>query len=315
MNKQIQIELWPECRCNRCKFCNLVLSSEMRGDGSHSNPNIILKSSDKNEYLKKAISYFEKIDWSKYDMLLLRGGEIFNDYDSNILTYYDIFLEKIINKIKEKNIHKLFLITSLKYFYDTSLLKYTIDKLENNNIDITNKILIGTSWDIKYRFNNESLYNWNQNINILSEKSIQFHITSILTQAFIDEFHNKNTDILKIMNYDFDFIPAQGKPELLFLKDFFPKRKDCINFLSELKNNNIYYPIWYRLLHQNHRRAETIYFTEHDSLQMRDLETYKSVLSGDDQKILKCGHPKEYANYVDGDACFLCDLKILSGAC
>ena len=73
MNRQVQIELWPECKCNRCKFCNLVLSSEMRGNGQHSNPNIILSPSQKEVFLDRAIEFTYNVDWSLYDMLLIRG--------------------------------------------------------------------------------------------------------------------------------------------------------------------------------------------------------------------------------------------------
>lgn len=312
MNKQIQIELWPECRCFRCKFCNLVVSSEMRSDGTQCNPNIKLTSSQKNIFLKKAISFFDTINWSIYDTLLLRGGEIFNEYENIIVENYEIFIKKISNKILDNSIKKVFLVTSLKYPIKNSLLKLTFDLFEKFNVNIQDKILIGTSWDVKYRFNNESNTFWNNNINYLDNNNIPVHITSILTQAFIEEFNSNNKFIKNIMLRDFDFIAAQGKPELLHLDKFFPIRNDCIKFLIQLKESNEYHDIWYRLLHQNYRRAESIYFTEHDSLQIRDLETYKSVLKNDDTTILSCGHPKEYANYVDSEACFLCDLNNIS---
>ena len=314
MNRQLQIELWPECRCDRCKFCNLVLSSEMRGDGTHSNPNVLLSPEKKEIFIDNAIKFTYEADWKLYDELLIRGGEVFNDYDPIITDKFSAFVDRISELIKTNVIKKVFLITSLKFPYETSLLKYIIEKLQENNINLKENVLIGTSWDIKYRFTKKSLNYWNENIKILDEQNIPVHITSILTQAFINGFFENNPEVLNVMSRDFDFIAAQGKPELLFLNDFFPKRKDCIKFLTYLQNTE-YYPIWYRLLHQNHRRAESIYFTEYSKMQIRDLETYNSVLEYDTQGVLKCGHPKEYANYVDSDACFLCDINTISGAC
>lgn len=313
MNRQIQIELWPECRCNRCKFCNLVLSSELRGDRSQTNPNILLSPSEKEVYIDRAIKFTYDIDWSQYDMLLIRGGEVFNEYDISIVSKYKIFIKRISELVKDGILKKVFLITSLKYPYEQSLLKLTFDEFKCNNIDIQENILIGTSWDIKYRFTEKSLEWWKSNINKLDLLGVPVHITSILTQSFIDEFFINNKDVLYAMSRNFDFIAAQGKPELLFLDGFFPKRKDCMNFLLHLKNSK-YNPIWYRLLHQNYRRAESIFFTEHNRLQIRDLKTYQIVLKEDDQEVLKCGHPKEYANYVDSDACFLCDINTIAGA-
>lgn len=313
MNRQIQIELWPECRCNRCKFCNLVLSSELRGDGKQANPNVLLFPEKKEVFIDNAIKFTYDADWELYDELLIRGGEVFNDYDPIIIDKFSIFVDRISELIKTNVIKKVFLITSLKFPYETSLLKYTIEKLQENNINLKENVLIGTSWDIKYRFTKKSLNYWNANIKILDEQNIPVHITSILTQSFIDGFFNDNKDVLNVMSRNFDFIAAQGKPELLFLDGFFPKRKDCMNFLLHLKNSE-YNPIWYRLLHQNYRRAESIFFTEHNRLQVRDLETYKVVFEEENQEVLKCGHPKEYANYVDSDACFICDINTIAGA-
>lgn len=311
MNKQLQIELWPECRCNRCDFCNLVLSSELRGDGLQSNPNIILSPEKKNVFIERAIYFLDTVDWSLYDTLLIRGGEVFNHFDKSILPLYGCFIQKISSLIKEGEIKKLFLITSLKYPFEYSLLHATLDMLLMSGIDVSEKVLVGTSWDVRYRFTEKSLSYWKENIKILDEKSIPIHITSILTQSFIEGFLKESQDIIDVMDRDFDFIAAQGKPELLHLEKFFPNRKDCMDFLIRLKDSK-YNPIWYRLLHQNHRRAESIFFTEHDNLQIRDLENFKTVLEKDSAGVLKCGHPIDYANYADSDACFLCDLATIS---
>ena len=310
MNDQIQIELWPECRCFRCKFCNLVVSSEMRGDGDVCNPNRLLSPLEKNVYLERAIKFFQTIDWTKYSTLLIRGGEVFNDFDNMLLPNLEIFVSKISNAIKAKNINRLILVTSLKYDYETSMLKAMLDMLSSNGISLPDSVLVGTSWDSIYRFNKQALDYWEANYNLLALKSIPVHITTILTQALIDKYFAGDRQVHRIMSYDFDLIPAQGKPELLHLKDFFPKRTDCLKFLFAIQNSK-HAPIWYRLLHQNYRRAETIYFTGLNELQTRDLETFHSVLPNDPQGVLPCGHPRDYANYVDSDACFLCDLEQL----
>ena len=129
MNRQIQIELWPECRCNRCKFCNLVLSSEIRGDGKQANPNILLSPSEKEVFIDRAIKFTYDVDWSQYDMLLIRGGEVFNDYDTSIVPKYKTFLKRISELVETGTIEKVFLVTSLKYPYEKSLLKKLALKL------------------------------------------------------------------------------------------------------------------------------------------------------------------------------------------
>ena len=311
MNKQLQIELWPECKCTRCKFCNLVLSSELRGDGTHNNPNIRLTPEQKIQYIKRGIDYLDKADWSLYDQLFIRGGEVFNEYSDAIVPYWIEFINKISDLIKDGTITNLFLITSLKFSKEKSLLQLTIYLLENNGIDISKNILIGTSWDAKYRFDKKSEENWHSWMNWLHTKNIKTHITSILTQAFIDEYYAQNKFVMNIMKDGFDFIAAQGKPELLHLDGFFPKRQDCIKFLLELKNSPVYSGVFYRLLHQDYRRAESIYFAEDEELQTRDLKDYSTILPGEMETKLKCGHPSEYSNYVDSEACFLCDLKVL----
>ena len=312
MNKQLQIELWPECRCTRCKFCNLVLSSELRGDGSHNNPNIILTSEQKIEYIKRGINCLKNADWTLYNQLFLRGGEVFNQYPTAIVPYWTEFISIIADLLESGVLQKLFLITSLKYEYNNSLLELTLYSLEGLGINIQEKVMIGTSWDVKYRFTDTSLKNWHNCMHILKYKGIETHITSILTQSFIDEFNNNSKEVLELMTDRFDFIPAQGKPELLSLDAFLPKRSSCLAFLLKLKNSPKYSGIFYRMLHQDYRRAESIYFTEDNELQTRDLKDYSTILPGEMETRLECGHTSEYANYADSDACFLCDLNAIS---
>ena len=312
MNRQLQIELWSECKCTRCKFCNLVLSSELRGDGLHNNPNILLSPENKIEYIKRGIECLKNTNWILYDQLLLRGGEIFNQYPTAIVPYWNEFISIIADLVESDILKKLFIITSLKYEYHNSLLELTLYSLKEFGINIQEKVMVGTSWDAKYRFNDTSLKNWHDCMHILKCKGIETHITSILTQAFIDEYRKGNSEVLEFMKGEFDFIAAQGKPELLHLDGFFPKREDCIKFLLELKNSPTLHGIWNRLNHQEERRAESIYFTEDRRLQVRDLANYSITLPGEREDRLPCGHPVEYANYVDSDACFLCDLNAIS---
>lgn len=312
MNRQLQIELWPECRCNRCSFCNLALGSVIRGTGEENNPNRFLSSKEKKPFLEKALTFLSKVDWSNYDTLLIRGGEVFNDYEESLLESYTPFIESISRLLVSGTLKKVFLITSLKYEYAGSLLQYTLDTLQPK-VDICNKVLVGTSWDKKYRFTSTSLTNWKTNIDILDSKNIPVHITSILTQAFIEGFNENDKDVLAIMDRDFDFIAAQGKPELLKLDKFFPKRKDCLLFLSQLNNSIKYTSILTRLFSQHVRRAESIYFTETDIFSIRDLKQYSYCVDEEEynKPNPKCGHPMDYCNYADSEACFICDIRTL----
>lgn len=308
MNSQIQIELWAECRCTRCKFCNLVLSSELRGDGSHTNPNKLLSPEEKLSYIEKAIGYLHTIDWDKYDILLLRGGEILNEYPPLILPKVKEFIGDISALVNEGKIKKVFLVTGLKYDYETSLLKQVLDVFKANGVT---QLMVGTSWDTQYRFTEKSSAYWHTNVKLLKNMGIEVHVTSILTEDFINKFWAGDKELLALMHGNFDFIAPQGKPELLGLKDFFPKRANCLKFLYALKRSPELFPIWKRLLHQNYRRAESIYFVELGELQTRDLENYSKVFTGDNDKMSECGHPAEYCCYQDSDACFLCDINTL----
>ena len=107
MNRQLQIELWSECRCTRCKFCNLVLSSELRGDGLHNNPNIILSPESKVEYIKRGIECLKNTNWALYDQLLLRGGEVFNQYPTAIVPYWNEFISIIADLLECGVLQKL----------------------------------------------------------------------------------------------------------------------------------------------------------------------------------------------------------------
>jgi len=309
MREQFQLELWAECRTNRCKFCNLMLDKSLINGplGKFSDPNMILKADQKVEIINRAIDYLPSIDWGKFDKLTIRGGEVFNDYDINYLKSFDLLLWNIIDLIKQGKIKKCYLVTGLKYRFKNSLLEHSLNYFQ----DFKKFILVGASWDLYNRFFNDDEQIWWENINIIKSMDISIHITTILTQYFINAYNANDKKVFQILDtFDddqFDFIAAYGKTKLN-LDNFFCKRNDFLKFWCGIIKHQKYKNIWERFLNQSYRRASHIYFAATDELQIRDLKNYTFAFEGESFGHLVCGHPDQYANYEDSNKCMLCDI-------
>ena len=190
-SKIVQIELWLDCPYN-CTFCCL---------GDYKNKT---NSDTKIQTVQKAIDILDTIDWSTYSELALIGGELFAFPFSDTLSHvFDTFIQKIILFIKQQKIKRFYIMTSLmmqnEYFW------HIIDTFIQE--DIQDYLMINTSYDTKYRFNDSTKQIWIHNLQKLDNKQIQVHIETILTDFFLDSYMNKNAELHSLMqNYSFDIL-------------------------------------------------------------------------------------------------------------
>ena len=225
-NKFIQFELWKDCK-QGCKFCC----------------NKGAESIDKNKSCLYILDVLRKIQPGEYDKIGLIGGELFNGEMKHCMNAFF----SIMQRIKELNPQTIYIATSLIYDVGDYLIPVlnALDKVYG----ILDKIVLCTSWDIKYRFKTpEENQLWFKNMFYLNKKypNLKIHTEIILTQYFIDLINNDKWDIdlfKKVLNTSVDFIePASG----LYYEDkfdcqknvpgFFPTKSSFYKFLQKMKD-------------------------------------------------------------------------------
>lgn len=251
--KFIQFELWKDCTIG-CKFCCNKGQPKTDKLLSLSYINSILDSKD---------IYF-------YDEIGFIGGEIFNsELEDNTIKnkFYAIF-----DKVSKLNFEKIYIATSL--IFDIS--KYLLPFIEYmKKINILDKVIICTSFDVKYRFHtNEMKELWKKNMLYLKSnfKELRLHTEIILTEWFLnavlkDEFDIKAFE--KVFKTSIDYIePSSG----LYYKDknecekacpgFFPKKSTFVKFITKcIKNNLINIDTFLSM----ELRSNTLYFIENNN--------------------------------------------------
>ena len=289
-NKLIQIELWLDC-FNDCKFCCL---------GSYSKKT---SNNFKIKMVKRAIQFFEKINWEEYNEFAIIGGELFStNFNGELKNLFDSFIDKIISQIKKGSIKKFYIMTSLifsnDYFFEI------LNKFKKEGIQ--DYIMINTSFDTKYRFNDNKKIYFYKNLDIIKQYSIPIHIETILSDFFIDSYLNHDDELYNIFdNYNVDMlrptIAWKGVKENMPL-DFFPKRSKFYKLLPLLQKQH---PNIYNRLLKLDVRAESVYVTINNDIIKRDQEKY---IESQTHLSLPCGHDSLYQCYSDSDKCMVCDL-------
>lgn len=308
MQKEIlQLEFWNECKENRCKFCSLTYTSP---DDKSLNPDWIRPPKEKLFILQTHIDYLNQVDLEVFDQISFQGGEIMNQYDESWLPTYDLLLDKIISLMNEKKVRRLFLITSLKFKYEGSLLEYTINKFKKANLD-ENYLMVGTSYDIKYRFTKESERNWWINLGKIKRNGYRVHCTSILSQFFIDAYLSNDKRVARLLKIFpdrlFDLIGTIGdrnSPQMP--EDFLPKRKSFMEFCRYIMKTNV--PLWNRFSDQSGRRATNVFRPYTKTIIWRDLRHH---CSNEKSILAPCGHFIYCHSYSDSDGCWACDIERL----
>lgn len=225
MRKFLQFNLWNNCN-NGCKFCyNNKLNFSSDED----------KISDL-KFLSKELSNLDDI----YTEVGIIGGEFFDTQinDSEVKKYF----YKLTDNISVLNsLSKFYVATSLIYKIDNLLIPYLNYLVELN---LLNKTLLCTSFDLKYRFKSQADKDlWINNIIKLHKlyPDLKIHVEIIMTEFLIDAIKSNKFDPIKFskdLNVYIDYIEpscCQGlsKDDMIrLMPDFFPTRSKFLKFLK-----------------------------------------------------------------------------------
>lgn len=229
-NTFIQFELWKDCKIG-CKFCC----------------NKGQQSVNKIDSLKFVINYLEEDnDINSFNEIGFIGGEFFNgeleDKETKELFY------KLFEILSTKSFKKIYIMTSLIFDLNLYFNEFILYLKQLNLID---KVLICTSYDLKYRFHTqerEQLWRDNMKYCINQYPLLRLHVEIILTQFFIDAVLSNEfsiTDFQNEFHCGIDYMePSSGlfytdKKECASdLPGFFPTKKSYIKFLKKVAIDN-----------------------------------------------------------------------------
>lgn len=235
-NKFIQYELWKECR-NGCEFCF------NRGQ----------KSLDKIERLNYVIEKLNDPEVDEYNEIGFIGGEFFDIElrDEKVQRLFFQLFKICADKVQAGKLDKIYVTTGLIF----DIQPYLIPFLEFLRIwGISDKTLLCTSYDTKYRFHTpEKEELWKNNMKYIHEhyNEVKLHTEIIVTQDFINKVLDETFSITKFKeeyNTGIDYIePSSGfyfndkKDAAKYLIDFFPTKSSFIKFLKKtvLENHEI----------------------------------------------------------------------------
>lgn len=235
----LQFNLWKDCN-NNCEFCFY------RGHKKLS----VEKKLQSIEFVKDRLLDLEESDF--YNEVGLIGGEFFDNQIENEevkKAFYSIF--DILKNKRDRNCLDRIYITTNLIFDSNKLLRPFLDYIKS--IDLLDITLLCTSYDLKYRFHNDTaLAIWQENMKQISKDyNTMIHTEIIVTQAFINAVMNDSFNIEQFcseFNTRIDYIePSAGfyfydkKACEQEVKDFFPRREDFLKFIkyTAIDNNFI----------------------------------------------------------------------------
>ena len=291
LRKFIQFELWQDCFQN-CKFCY--------------NYNTIhqYNNSKKLKNIEFVNNFLKDEGIKGYNTFGLIGGEFFGGEIDNP-EIKDKFVNLIDNICSLKNIEQILLTSNLMYQDNKFLLDICNFVLSKNK-----KLLICTSYDTIYRFNETTLRYWQDNMKILSKNNIETHTQVILTQDFIKKvLSNKFLPIKFSQEYNttIDYSRPncgwrfKNKFEMdKLLPNFFLKRKDFINFL--IKGNTEKFIDFDKFLNVGVLHSQVLYQGIGEGLiRIEGRDKHNTILPADNP--LK-------ADYIDSDIRIYDDLEL-----
>ena len=222
--KFIQYQLWQDCR-NGCKFCS-----------EKNQPSI-----NKIVGLTHTLNKLDDPEVFDYQEVGFIGGELF-DNQLDDLEVRELFYE-LFRKVSKMHFDKIYIATALIYDINVYLIPFLNFIKE---LGIMDKVLLCTSYDLKYRFNKPGKKElWENNMLELYKlfPELKTHVETILTQYFIDAVLSNEfniTDFCNKFHTRIDYIePASGmyynnKEDCAKdLPDFFPTKASYIKFLVE----------------------------------------------------------------------------------
>lgn len=222
-NKELMITLWNHCN-NRCFFCYNC--------GYYHFP------LDLKTHLKNCLELLKSESIKEYNCIRLVGGELFDGFIDKyeIRKEFEDILQQLEYLISANIIKNVNIVTNLIYL-DKNDLCFVLNKFKD-------KITLSTSYDDFGRFTEESKELWWNNIEFLQKMypDLQVDIGINITQPFIvsvkkewlDEFKERIGKYTINFNELFTGIDNKSKQDCQF-RDYFPKRKDFIRFVQNLK--------------------------------------------------------------------------------
>lgn len=226
-NKELMITLWNHCY-HRCFFCY--------NRGYYDFP------LDLKKHIKNCLNLLKSENIKEYGCIRLVGGELFDGFidDFDIKKEFLEILDQLEYLINNSTIKKVNVVTNLMYS-DKSILCYVLNRFKG-------KITLSTSYDEFGRFNSTSdKLTWWKNIRFLQSNypDLEIDVGINTTQPFIETIDKKWLDEFqeKLGKYTINFnelfagIDNKSKKTCEY-KDYFPKRRDFIQFLQKLKQWN-----------------------------------------------------------------------------
>ena len=230
----LQFEIWHDC-INNCAFC-------------HNKENGNIDKTFAIQFVKTKL--LDKSEFQMFNELGFIGGEFFDPLVIDRLTY-DSFLELIdiaIDLIKSQTIKKFYVATALM-FSDKTYLDIFLDKIQRHNV--SNKVLLCTSYDLVGRFTLDKLAYWKENMAYIHKQcpDLQTHIEMIVTGEFIQQSLDGKFDIVRFRDefmsrvdyisphiIDYKHLDQNLKSKRLYnryLPNFFPERKQFLKFVHD----------------------------------------------------------------------------------
>lgn len=228
MGNFIQFELWKDCS-NGCKFCF------NRGQ----------KDVNKIESLKFVLEKMDSPEMDKYNEIGFIGGEFFDTQldDNNVKQLFYKLFDKCIDKINNGKLNTIYIATALLFNMEKHLfplLNYL------NQHKVLDKVLLCTSYDLKYRFYTlQRKCIWENNMKLLHKHYpiLKLHTETIVSGFFINAILNGEfniTNFCQDFHTNIDFIePSSGfyyknKKECMEdIDDFYPTKEQFMKFVQK----------------------------------------------------------------------------------
>lgn len=222
-NKELMITLWNRCN-NRCTFCY--------NQGFYDLP------TDLKLHLVKCNNLLKSKKIREYSCIRLVGGEIFDGAidQLNVRQYIDVIENSLLLLLTKNYINSVNVVTNLLYDDKTDLINF-INKFKD-------KLTLSTSYDVFGRFSSYTEKLWWNNLRYLKENypDLKIDIGINITQPLIENISKEWLDnFIQQTKCDINFnelfsgISKINKQDCKF-KELFPKRRDFLQFLKNLKN-------------------------------------------------------------------------------
>lgn len=306
MLKSIQFELWTECNVG-CRYCYL-------GKRIKHTP-----TAEKLAGIRRARKFLDDGDYGDYDIIAFIGGEFLQGQLNSPQVFDEFFdlMENSVRVIKDGRLKGIWVSASMTE--QTGHLLYLMDLFNTVRSEHPQGgAWLITSYDNAYRFTERTKEVWKNNLLLRKEQfpNVRVNTCSILTQNMIEEYNAGGMTFGEFMvvygtnlylkpPYLNDYRTKQEQEKRM--PGFFPKRKDFLQFLAKVYNQEETY-IFDKICNIRFR-ADALMRSNTTELEFREKDTTYEIIT---EAHLPCGHPRPYNAYIDSDACMLCDKHRLA---